>query len=111
MAILAVAPDSEGALDPSVLRLVVEVGAIVLAPKDRLYRTGEQELTLLLEDAGATDASEAAARLEVGVAPILAARRLPSVHVRIRPPGTKPSRPKAQAPPAEPRRQHLGAVG
>jgi GGDEF domain-containing protein len=68
-----------------VLRAVAEVVPFALRARDRVYRTGQDELALLLRDAEEDGAAAAASRLEAAAARALTDRRLPAVFLSIRP--------------------------
>jgi hypothetical protein len=71
--------------DPSeLLRAIVDGGRRALRERDRIYRTGPSELSILMPGADEIGAEIAVARLEAATVPILAERGLPSVRIRTR---------------------------
>lgn len=68
-----------------ILQAVVEVAPFALPRKARLYRSGPDELALLLDETGPGVAEHARRSLNVAVERILAVRHLPSIQLILRP--------------------------
>jgi GGDEF domain-containing protein len=68
-----------------VLQALVEVAPFALDPEARVYRSGADELALLLAKADASAAEQARQSLNAAVERILAVRHLPSIQAVLRP--------------------------
>jgi Diguanylate cyclase, GGDEF domain len=69
----------------AVLRVIVEAVPFALRAQDLVYRTGLDELTLCVPDAGLSDAAVMSLRLQMAVKDVLVRRELPPVILSIRP--------------------------
>jgi hypothetical protein len=69
----------------AVLRAIVEAVPFALRAQDQVYRTGLDELTLCVPDAGLSDAAVMSLRLQMAVKDVLVRRELPAVILSIRP--------------------------
>jgi Diguanylate cyclase, GGDEF domain len=69
----------------AVLRAIVEAVPFALRSQDQVYRTGLDELTLCVPDAGLSDAAVMSLRLQMAVKDVLMRRELPAVILSIRP--------------------------
>jgi hypothetical protein len=69
----------------AVLRAIVEAVPFALRAEDQVYRTGLDELTLCVPDAGLSDAAVMSLRLQMAVKDVLVRRELPAVILSIRP--------------------------
>jgi len=69
----------------AVLRAIVEAVPFALRSQDQVYRTGLDELTLCVPEAGLSDAAVMSLRLQMAVKDVLARRELPAVILSIRP--------------------------
>jgi GGDEF domain-containing protein len=69
----------------AVLRVIVEAVPFAMRSQDQVYRTGLDELTLCVPDAGLSDAAAMSLRLQLAVKDVLVRRELPPVILSIRP--------------------------
>jgi len=77
-------PEPTGETLEIMLRTLAEVAGQTLDARDRVYRSGSRELTLLLRDADEEGARAAGRALAAALKPLLAFRRLPPARLTMR---------------------------